>query len=164
PKLGVHAYANGSLSDEEQEKLSEEFEKNPKEASKELVLKLTNWSSNVPVVADLGQAIAVGFSQGIANVLKDQLASAENPPGTGVERWRKLVIRALKKNGFEASDYQVNAWMRVIQRESNGNPYAVNNWDSNAKAGHPSMGLVQTIQPTFDSYAFPGHHNIFNGY
>lgn len=54
--------------------------------------------------------------------------------------------------------------MRVIQRESNGNPYAVNNWDSNAKAGHPSMGLVQTIQPTFDSYAFPGHHNIFNGY
>lgn len=164
PKLGVHAYANGSLSDEEQEKLSEEFEKNPKEASKELVLKLTNWSSNVPIVADLGQAIAVGFSQGIANVLKDQLASAENPPGTGVERWRKLVIRALKKNGFEASDYQVNAWMRVIQRESNGNPYAVNNWDSNAKAGHPSMGLVQTIQPTFDSYAFPGHHNIFNGY
>src|SRR5699024_5250853 len=24
--------------------------------------------------------------------------------------------------------------------------------------------LVQTIQPTIDSYAFPGHHNIFNGY
>lgn len=84
--------------------------------------------------------------------------------GTGVERWRNTVIRALKKNGFEASDSQVNAWMRVIQRESNGDPRAVNNWDSNAAAGIPSKGLVQTIEPTFNAYKFPGHNNIFNGY
>ncbi len=54
--------------------------------------------------------------------------------------------------------------MRVIARESNGNPKAVNHWDSNARAGHPSKGLVQTIQSTFDSNAFKGHHNVFNGY
>ena len=84
--------------------------------------------------------------------------------GTGVERWRNTVIRALKKNGFEASDSQVNAWMRVIQRESNGDPRAVNNWDSNAAAGIPSKGLVQTIEPTFNAYKFPGHNDIFNGY
>jgi SLT domain-containing protein len=54
--------------------------------------------------------------------------------------------------------------MRVIQRESNGDPRAVNNWDSNAAAGIPSKGLVQTIEPTFNAYKFPGHSNIFNGY
>ena len=83
---------------------------------------------------------------------------------TGVERWRSSVIKALKKNGFDATDSQVSAWMRVIQRESNGNPKAVNNWDSNAMAGIPSKGLVQTIEPTFNAYKHKGHDNIFNGY
>jgi SLT domain-containing protein len=46
--------------------------------------------------------------------------------------------------------------------ESSGNPSAVNNWDSNAAAGTPSEGLMQTIQPTFDSYALSGHTDIMN--
>lgn len=50
----------------------------------------------------------------------------------------------------------------IAQHESSGNPNAVNNWDSNAKAGHPSEGLMQTIGPTFNEYALPGHTNIFN--
>ena len=41
---------------------------------------------------------------------------------------------------------------------------AVNGWDSNAKAGTPSKGVIQFIQPTFDHYAVKGHHNILNGY
>lgn len=33
----------------------------------------------------------------------------------------------------------------LIGRESGGNPNAINNWDSNAAAGDPSRGLMQTI-------------------
>ena len=40
-------------------------------------------------------------------------------------------------------------WM-IIQHESGGNPNAINNWDSNAAAGMPSKGLMQTIDPTFN--------------
>jgi SLT domain-containing protein len=40
----------------------------------------------------------------------------------------------------------------LVMRESGGNPRAINLWDSNAKAGHPSMGLAQTIGPTFEHY------------
>lgn len=87
-----------------------------------------------------------------------------NPAGDGVARWRPYVIKALKANGFSAAPYQVRAWMKVIARESGGNPHAVNNWDSNARAGIPSKGLVQTIGPTFNAYKFRGHGNIFNGY
>lgn len=107
-----------------------------------------------------------GMFDWIKKFLTPQSEDGAGPTGggTGVERWRNTVIRALKKNGFEASDSQVNAWMRVIQRESNGDPRAVNNWDSNAAAGIPSKGLVQTIEPTFNAYKFPGHNNIFNGY
>lgn len=95
--------------------------------------------------------------------LEEEMSEA-NPGGSGVQRWKPYVIQALKANGFDASDYQVAAWMRVIQRESNGNPNAINLWDSNAKAGIPSMGLVQTIGPTFNAYKFPGHNDVYNGY
>jgi hypothetical protein len=50
----------------------------------------------------------------------------------------------------------------IAQHESGGNPKSVNNWDSNAKAGHPSEGLMQTIGPTFNEYALPGHTDIWN--
>ncbi|MBF9069610.1 transglycosylase SLT domain-containing protein [Streptacidiphilus fuscans] len=46
--------------------------------------------------------------------------------------------------------------------ESSGNPSAENLWDGNAAAGTPSIGLLQVIQPTFDTYALPGYSNIWN--
>ena len=90
--------------------------------------------------------------------------SVGNPAGSSVSRWKPYVVRALKANGFGATASQVSAWMRVIARESNGNPRAINLWDSNAKKGIPSMGLVQTIRPTFEAYKFSGHGQIYNGY
>lgn len=50
---------------------------------------------------------------------------------------------------------------RALQ-ESGGDPKAQNNWDSNAKAGHPSKGLLQTIDSTFNTYKMPGMNNIWN--
>lgn len=40
----------------------------------------------------------------------------------------------------------------LIGRESGGNPNAINLTDSNAAAGHPSQGLMQTIPGTFTAY------------
>ncbi|MCG0634716.1 phage tail tape measure protein [Lactiplantibacillus plantarum] len=91
-------------------------------------------------------------------------ASAGNPAGHSVNRWRPYVKRALRANGFAATASQVAAWMKVIRRESNGDPSVINTWDPNAKAGHPSMGLVQTIRPTFEANKFRGHNNPLNGY
>jgi hypothetical protein len=34
--------------------------------------------------------------------------------------------------------------------------------NSNAQAGHPSKGLMQTIDSTFSGHALPGHGNIYN--
>lgn len=47
-------------------------------------------------------------------------------------------------------------------RESGGNPRAINLWDSNARRGTPSKGLLQTIDPTFEAYKLPGHGDIWN--
>jgi SLT domain-containing protein len=48
----------------------------------------------------------------------------------------------------------------LIMRESGGNPRAINLWDSNARAGHPSIGLMQTIGPTFSRYRDPRLPNV----
>ncbi|AZF92793.1 tail length tape-measure protein [Streptococcus phage CHPC982] len=88
----------------------------------------------------------------------------DHPQGTGVARWRETVVKALQANGIEPNDFRVSKILATIQRESNGDPNAQNNWDSNALAGHPSIGLMQTIGPTFNAYKHPGHNNIRNGY
>lgn len=43
----------------------------------------------------------------------------------------------------------------LITRESGWNPNAINLTDSNAQAGHPSQGLMQTIPSTFGAYRDP---------
>lgn len=107
-----------------------------------------------------------GMFDWIAKMLAplNMASSLDNPQGGSVERWRSYVERALKANGIEPTGFRVSKILATIQRESNGNPNAINNWDSNAMAGHPSIGLMQTIGPTFEAYKHAGHNNIRNGY
>jgi len=89
------------------------------------------------------------------------------PPGMAassaqVRTWIQEAIKILEQHGVPASKLDPNAIALIIQHESSGNPGAVNNWDTNAAAGTPSMGLMQTIGPTFSEYALPGHGNILN--
>ena len=44
---------------------------------------------------------------------------------------------------------------KIIMAESGGNPRAINNWDSNARRGTPSQGLMQTIPSTYRHYVHP---------
>lgn len=107
-----------------------------------------------------------GMFDWIAKMLAplNMASSLDNPQGGSVERWRSYIERALKANGIEPTGFRVSKILATIQRESNGNPNAINNWDSNAMAGHPSIGLMQTIGPTFEAYKHAGHNNIRNGY
>lgn len=101
------------------------------------------------------------FIQKLGSMFGEHMA---DPAGDGVARWKATVIKALKANGFSATPFQVQSWLKVISRESNGNPKAINTWDSNAKAGIPSKGLAQVVPPTFDLYKQNAHANIWNGY
>lgn len=102
--------------------------------------------------------------QGYKDDSEDGGGSVGNPSGAGVMRWKSYVAKALEANGIEPTGYRVSKILATIQRESGGNPRAINLWDSNAKAGIPSKGLMQTIDPTFNAYKLAGHGNIYNGY
>lgn len=63
-----------------------------------------------------------------------------------------LIDAALAADGIPRGQWgEWEAGMNtLIGRESGWNAGIVNNWDSNAAAGHPSGGLTQTIRSTFD--------------
>lgn len=71
--------------------------------------------------------------------------------GSGVKRWTSVVQTALRHVGQPLAYTDIT--LRRMNQESGGNPNIVNKWDSNWKAGHPSVGLMQVIGPTFRAYA-----------
>lgn len=155
-------YAEGTLSEDEQDKISQEFINNPIQASKNLVLKMTDWNSNVPVVSDLGEAMAVGFSRGIANVLKDLLGIIKEPVHGD---WTPVIKSAARLMHVSLSEGQIGKLLRQIQTESGGNEKISQQIsDVNSAAGHPAQGLLQFIPSTFNTWAMPGHHNILSGF
>jgi hypothetical protein len=84
------------------------------------------------------------------------------PGGGNVHDWIAQAVQVLEQNGVPPNALNANDIWTIIQNESSGNPNATNNSDANARAGHPSKGLMQTTDPTFNQYKVPGHDNIYN--
>lgn len=84
------------------------------------------------------------------------------PAKDQIDTWIAEAVGEMNKHGqnLDQSDHQ--AIRTIIENESGGNPSAKNDWDSNASSGTPSIGLMQTIQPTFDSFALPGRNDIYD--
>jgi TP901 family phage tail tape measure protein len=72
---------------------------------------------------------------------------------SGVQQWASTVATALKMIGLPAS--YLNDVLNQMTSESGGNTQAVNRTDINWQEGHPSVGLMQVIQGTFDEWAGP---------
>lgn len=77
-------------------------------------------------------------------------------------QWIDEALRVLRQHGYDTSRISPADIGAMIDHESGGNPHAINLWDSNAVAGHPSKGLMQTIDSTFAAHALPGHRDIWN--
>ncbi|RKH21782.1 lytic transglycosylase [Corallococcus praedator] len=88
-------------------------------------------------------------------------ASGEAPQGQ-VGDWIKQAQKLLAAAGIPADKMNAQDIAKIVEHESSGNPSAINLTDQNAKDGHPSIGLMQTIQPTFDAFKLPGHDDIRN--
>lgn len=107
------------------------------------------------------------FTDNIIQLFQEKLDASKLTAGSGSSaNWQNMdaagwIKEAMAIAGVSGED-NFNHLMEIAQNESSFNPGAINDWDSNAMAGTPSMGLMQTIQSTFDSYALPGHNDIWN--
>lgn len=89
-------------------------------------------------------------------------ARSRAPKGTGSERWRPIVTRALQEVGPRYGITNVPAWADAmigqIQFESGGNANAYNGNDTDGKGGRQKVyGLGQFLTSTFNA------HNITGG-
>ncbi|RJO79414.1 hypothetical protein D5S18_01985 [Nocardia panacis] len=70
-----------------------------------------------------------------------------------LDGWIRQALDVMHGRGIPGS---YDGIYRNVMRESTGNPRAINLWDSNAAAGIPSKGLLQVIDPTFQTYHVEG--------
>lgn len=78
----------------------------------------------------------------------------------GSEQFQDWARQAIRATGVSEN------WLRALdvaaKNESGYNPHAINLWDSNARAGTPSKGVMQVIDPTFAAYHVAGMDDIWN--
>lgn len=108
----------------------------------------------------LHTSLPVFFAKSMADWVKKQFQEMADPAGSGVDRWRPYVVRALDM--LHLSSSLVGRVLKQIQTESGGNPKALGG-DDGLSDGR-AMGLMQVKPPTFVAYKLPGHNNIWNGF
>ncbi|MFF0291161.1 transglycosylase SLT domain-containing protein [Streptomyces sp. NPDC005262] len=99
--------------------------------------------------------VAAGAAVMAGTVVSAPAASAATPTQSGgnVDTWINQALEVMHKKGIPGTYEGIR---KNLMRESSGNPNAINNWDSNAVKGIPSKGLMQVIDPTFNTYHVAG--------
>lgn len=83
---------------------------------------------------------------------------------SGATAWASEIESAAHAEGVNLTSSELHTIEQRISKESGGSQTVVNTTDSNARAGHPSQGLLQYIPSTFSKYAAKGKNNIDSGY
>lgn len=120
------------------------------------------------VMMSLGRFASVGVVKGLDSVDVKKYAekqagslaaaySGMGAAGGNVKQWLMAAMMATK-----TPLSWLSGLMTIAQYESGGNPNSINLWDSNAKAGNPSQGLMQTVPTTFNAHKAAGMGNIRN--
>lgn len=114
----------------------------------------------------IGKGMFKGMRSGLRTKIEEtmkrfrEMASVGGGGLAGAQQWAGTASQALAMLGLP--DSWLGPLLTLIGRESGGNPNAINNWDSNARMGMPSQGLMQTIPSTFLAYRVPGYDNILD--
>ncbi|MFY9806535.1 MAG: transglycosylase SLT domain-containing protein [Pseudonocardiaceae bacterium] len=116
------------------------------------VLQLTSARDNAAGVSALRRAVeradrATAYQEAIRNRLGEPYQAGNSH---SLDGW---IAKALGLMGLPQA--LAPGVRSIIMHESGGNPNAINNWDSNAAAGTPSQGLMQTIPNTFRACVLP---------
>jgi TP901 family phage tail tape measure protein len=113
-------------------------------------------------IGGIGKGILTYMQNNVGNFIKDKIGGMFNIGSANVSGNVAQWIRAGMAIAGVSGDQWFNGLSTIAMKESGGNPSIVNTWDSNAKAGHPSAGLMQMIRTTFMAHAKPGFTDWMN--
>lgn len=174
PMMGINHYANGAVGDffsslwdkgKDVVDFAEDILKKPVDFMESVFNHFVSGKSDNGgfFSVQLHTSLPVFFAKSMADWVKKQFQEMADPAGSGVDRWRPYVVRALDM--LHLSSSLVNRVLKQIQTESGGNPHAKQpGADPDGDGSGPALGLMQTKLKTFDAYKLPGHDNIWNGF
>lgn len=171
PMMGINHYANGTVGDffsglwdksKDVVDFAEDILKKPVDFMESVFNHFVSGKSDNGgfFSVQLHTSLPVFFAKSMADWVKKQFQEMADPAGSGVDRWRPYVVRALDM--LHLSSSLVGRVLKQIQTESGGNPKALGG-DDGLSDGR-AMGLMQVKPPTFAAYKLPGHNNIWNGF
>lgn len=171
PMMGINRYANGAVGDffsglwdkgKDVVDFAEDILKKPVDFMESVFRHFVSGKSDNGgfFSVQLHTSLPVFFAKSMADWVKKQFQEMADPAGSGVDRWRPYVVRALDM--LHLSSSLVGRVLKQIQTESGGNPKALGG-DDGLSDGR-AMGLMQVKPPTFAAYKLPGHNNIWNGF
>lgn len=129
---------------------------------------VSGMSSTTEMFTSLGKGVVSKMVSGVSAWAQKQLKNLEDtlspaePSGSGVQRWKPDVLKALEKLNLSTSAAMVAKVLTQIKTESGGNAKAMGGTDG-LSDGH-AEGLMQVKPGTFAAYSLKGHGNIWNGY
>lgn len=139
------------------------FITNPIKSIKGAISKFVNLDNMSGIVKNIASGAASKIVESGKDWFKDKITGGGVGEGVGssddVKRWIATAIQVTNSP---------NTWAKplntIAMKESGGRtgPETINTWDINAKRGHPSMGLMQTIRPTFEAHKKNGMDDIMN--
>ena len=104
------------------------------------------------LVGGLPGAVFGKINEAMTTKLKDLATKYMGPAvggGDAVERWRPMVVEALKRNGFEPNQRNQDLMLAQIASESGGNPSIVQGVQDVNSGGNEAQGLLQIVPGTF---------------
>lgn len=137
----------------------------PKKIVQIAIDKFTNMTGVLEPMLSIAKGAVSTIADGATSFVKkifDEELKVDYKVGAGVKQWSGLAAKALQITG-QYSAANLSYLLQQMHHESRGNPNAINLWDSNAKKGTPSKGLMQVIDPTFRANAKPPYNkNIYD--
>ncbi|MGD6740668.1 transglycosylase SLT domain-containing protein [Streptomyces sp. BH106] len=110
----------------------------------------------VPTQAHAAEHTGTAAAKTASTATTTKTAASAKTYSNNLDGWIRESLDIMKSKGIPGTYEGLH---RNIMRESSGNPNAENGWDVNAQNGTPSKGLLQVIQPTFDTYHVAGTAN-----
>lgn len=174
PMMGINRYADGAVGDffsslwdkgKDVVDFAEDILKKPIDFMESVFKHFVSGKSDNGgfFSVQLHTSLPVFFAKSMADWVKKQFQEMANPAGSGVERWRPYVVRALDM--LHLSSSLVDRVLKQIQTESGGNPLAKQpGADPDGDGSGPALGLMQTKRSTFNKYKLPGHGDLWNGF
>lgn len=174
PMMGINHYANGAVGDffsglwdkgKGVVDFAEDILKKPVDFMESVFKHFVSGKSDNGgfFSVQLHTSLPVFFAKSMADWVKKQFQEMADPVGSGVDRWRPYVVRALDM--LHLSSSLVDRVLKQIQTESGGNPHAKQpGADPDGDGSGPAMGLMQTKRKTFNKYKLPGHDDLWNGF